>query len=194
MAISKRLRYEILRRDNHACRYCGQSAPEVKLHVDHVVPKSLGGADEPSNLVTACQDCNAGKSSTPADAAIVEDVAQDALRWSKAMQIVAESRATERALMSQRREEFLRHWNGWKYTYMGQEKTVDLPNNWGSSIDQFLASGLEMDDLFELVDVAMRSKSRDEWKYFCGCCWRRIYQSQEHARNIVSGREENADG
>ena len=31
MAVSKRLRFEILRRDNHACRYCGQMAPDVKL-------------------------------------------------------------------------------------------------------------------------------------------------------------------
>ena len=41
MAVSKRLRYEILRRDNHTCRYCGESAPDVKLTIDHVVPVSL---------------------------------------------------------------------------------------------------------------------------------------------------------
>ena len=29
MAVSKRLRYEILRRDNHTCRYCGASAPDA---------------------------------------------------------------------------------------------------------------------------------------------------------------------
>lgn len=33
MAVSKRLRYEILRRDDHACRYCGDRAPDVKLTV-----------------------------------------------------------------------------------------------------------------------------------------------------------------
>jgi len=31
MAVSKRLRFEILRRDDHACRYCGATAPEAKL-------------------------------------------------------------------------------------------------------------------------------------------------------------------
>lgn len=36
MAVSKRLRYEILRRGNHTCRYCGASAPDVPLRVDHV--------------------------------------------------------------------------------------------------------------------------------------------------------------
>ena len=58
----KRLRFEILRRDGFACCYCGRHAREVKLHVDHVVPWSKGGATTPENLRTACQDCNLGKS------------------------------------------------------------------------------------------------------------------------------------
>ncbi len=64
MAVSKRLRYEILRRDNHTCRYCGAAAPDVPLRVDHVTPVALGGSDKPENLVTSCEPCNSGKSST----------------------------------------------------------------------------------------------------------------------------------
>lgn len=86
MAVSRRLRYEVLRRDNHTCRYCGASAPDVKLTVDHVVPVALGGSDEPDNLATACQPCNAGKTSSSPDAPLVADVEQDALRWAKAME------------------------------------------------------------------------------------------------------------
>lgn len=55
------LRFKVLTRDNYTCRYCGAKAPDVKLHVDHVVPKSAGGRDELGNLVTACQACNLGK-------------------------------------------------------------------------------------------------------------------------------------
>ncbi|MGW0904953.1 HNH endonuclease [Streptomyces sp. NPDC002853] len=76
MAVSKRLRYEILRRDNHACRYCGATAPNVKLNVDHVIPTSLGGSDKPDNLVTSCSPCNAGKTSSLPDAQPVADVDQ----------------------------------------------------------------------------------------------------------------------
>lgn len=36
MAVSKRLRYEILRRDNHTCRYCGGAAPDVVLTEDAI--------------------------------------------------------------------------------------------------------------------------------------------------------------
>ena len=80
MAVSKRLRYEILRRDNHACRYCGAAAPSVKLNVDHVIPTSLGGNDRPENLVTACADCNGGKTSSLPNAEPVADVDQEAFR------------------------------------------------------------------------------------------------------------------
>jgi len=66
MPVNKRLRYRILRRDNFTCRYCGTVAPDVHLEVDHVQPRSLGGCDEPWNLVTACVDCNRGKSAMKA--------------------------------------------------------------------------------------------------------------------------------
>lgn len=80
MAVSKRLRYEILRRDNHACRYCGAAAPDAKLNVDHVIPQALGGKDKPENLVTACTDCNAGKTSSMPNAMVVADVDQETFR------------------------------------------------------------------------------------------------------------------
>ena len=57
MAVTKRMRFEILRRDNHACRYCGATAPDVKLVVDHVTPVALGGTDSPDNLVASCAAC-----------------------------------------------------------------------------------------------------------------------------------------
>ncbi|MCV7359182.1 HNH endonuclease [Mycolicibacterium fluoranthenivorans] len=66
MAVSKRLRYEILTRDGEACRKCGRRAPEVELQIDHIIPVALGGSDDPSNLQTLCRDCNAGKASMPA--------------------------------------------------------------------------------------------------------------------------------
>lgn len=92
MAVSKRLRYEILRRDNHACRYCGATAPNVKLNVDHVIPKSLGGSDKPSNLVASCADCNAGKTSSLPDAMPVADVDQETFRRAAELKRDSETR------------------------------------------------------------------------------------------------------
>jgi len=56
------LRWQILKRDNFTCQYCGQNAPNVKLEIDHIIPRGDGGEDTPENLVTACYACNRGKS------------------------------------------------------------------------------------------------------------------------------------
>src|SRR5580704_10905440 len=60
-----RQRFAILKRDHHTCRYCGRKAPDVVLHVDHVIPRCEGGSDDESNLVTACSACNQGKGGWP---------------------------------------------------------------------------------------------------------------------------------
>lgn len=59
-----RQRFKVLQRDNFTCQYCGRKAPNVILEVDHVIPKSKGGLNTMSNYVTACKDCNIGKSNS----------------------------------------------------------------------------------------------------------------------------------
>lgn len=61
MALSKRLRFEVFKRDNFTCQYCGAKPPDTVLEVDHVHPRSLGGRDLIENLKTACWNCNRGK-------------------------------------------------------------------------------------------------------------------------------------
>lgn len=63
--ISKRLRFEIFKRDGFRCVYCGATPVSSPLHVDHVEPVAAGGESGPENLVTACASCNLGKSSVP---------------------------------------------------------------------------------------------------------------------------------
>lgn len=58
-------RFRILQRDRFRCQYCGRAAPDVDLHVDHVVPVARGGGNDDENLVTACQECNLGKGKSP---------------------------------------------------------------------------------------------------------------------------------
>lgn len=60
--ISLLTRFKVLRRDHFTCMYCGARPPYVRLHVDHVVAVSRGGANNESNLIAACSDCNLGKS------------------------------------------------------------------------------------------------------------------------------------
>lgn len=48
----------VLRRDNQHCAYCGGTATTI----DHVLPRSRGGADSWENLVACCLKCNNLKS------------------------------------------------------------------------------------------------------------------------------------
>lgn len=64
-SISKKTRFEVFKRDSFKCQYCGASAPDVLLHVDHIIPVSRGGACDVVNLVTSCAPCNGGKSNRP---------------------------------------------------------------------------------------------------------------------------------
>ena len=54
-------RFEVFKRDGFKCQYCGRSAPEVILEVDHIIPVAEGGKNDIINLITACKDCNRGK-------------------------------------------------------------------------------------------------------------------------------------
>jgi len=60
-SISKKLRFEVFKRDKFTCQYCGSKAPDVVLHVDHLHPVAKGGENDVLNLVTACEGCNSGK-------------------------------------------------------------------------------------------------------------------------------------
>jgi 5-methylcytosine-specific restriction endonuclease McrA len=61
-SIPSGLRYEVLKRDGGRCVLCGNSKKDgVKLHVDHILPRSKGGKDTLDNLQTLCQPCNLGK-------------------------------------------------------------------------------------------------------------------------------------
>lgn len=65
--ISKSVRFEVFKRDNFTCQYCGGAAPDIVLHVDHINPVANGGENDIMNLVTSCEPCNLGKGARPLD-------------------------------------------------------------------------------------------------------------------------------
>ncbi|MGW4128000.1 HNH endonuclease [Amycolatopsis japonica] len=191
MALSKRLRYEVLRRDNHTCRYCGATAPNVKLTVDHVVPSALGGTDDPSNLVAACSGCNSGKAATTPDAPLVADVAADAVRWSAAIKQAAQDMIDGLGRRTAVYDEFRTAWTSWT------DNPPALPGDWRASIDQFLGAGLPMPVLIECLDLAMgneKVRSDNVFRYMCGIAWNRVSELQEAARLAVGPEDDEKPG
>ena len=75
-AISKELRAQILDRNGFTCQMCGVAAGEphpddpgrkTRLHIGHIVDKSMGGTDDYSNLRAICSVCNEGAANLTAD-------------------------------------------------------------------------------------------------------------------------------
>lgn len=69
--ISKEARAFVLDRNGFTCQMCGAVAGEphpydssrkTRLHIGHILDKSQGGSDEPSNLRALCSVCNEGAS------------------------------------------------------------------------------------------------------------------------------------
>jgi diadenosine tetraphosphate (Ap4A) HIT family hydrolase/5-methylcytosine-specific restriction endonuclease McrA len=59
--ISGTLRYEVLKQAQFHCELCGISGDIRALEVDHIIPRNLGGPDDPSNLQALCYSCNSMK-------------------------------------------------------------------------------------------------------------------------------------
>ena len=68
-AISKETRAYVLDRNGFTCQMCGAVAGEphpydttrkTRLHIGHIIDKSKGGGDDPSNLRAICSICNEG--------------------------------------------------------------------------------------------------------------------------------------
>jgi 5-methylcytosine-specific restriction endonuclease McrA len=62
-------RFNIYARDDNTCQYCGVRMPRADLNLDHVVPRSRGGATSWENVVCSCVPCNLRKGGrTPEEA------------------------------------------------------------------------------------------------------------------------------
>jgi len=197
LAISKSLRFQILRRDGFKCRYCGLKAAETELVIEHVVPVALGGKDEPSNLVASCRDCNTGKAAIPPDAPLVAQVEADALRWAKAISVAADRMLNDLAKRQRARRAFDEAWNRW-HTTGGRNKTpIPRPDDWETAVDRFIAAGLPAEILIDCLNKAMTTKkvkSGDVFRYMCGIAWRKVSELQEQARELVGAGTHYSDG
>lgn len=74
--ISKEVRAYVLDRNGFTCQMCGAVAGEphpydpskkTRLHIGHIIDKSMGGTDDTANLRAICSVCNEGASNLTLD-------------------------------------------------------------------------------------------------------------------------------
>lgn len=167
--LSKSLRFEIFKRDGYRCVYCGITALNAVLHVDHVEPVARGGTNDPSNLVTSCRDCNLGKSAVPLEerklrAAFVNEEEREHGEQLRAFL------AVQREIAGAKREA----------EELVLERWQDLLGDWPDSLPRQLPRALRdvgLDPVLEAVEVVARNPSLrrplDQVRYFCGVIRRR---------------------
>lgn len=121
--LSRKLRFEIFKRDGFTCRYCGSKPPEVILEVDHAQPVAAGGEDDELNLVTSCFTCNRGKGARPlGDVRPMPDAEEMYLETQQQVaeaQRYLQSKAARdqamHALLNELQEVWHEHVGGWSY-------------------------------------------------------------------------------
>ena len=168
-SLSKKLRFEIFKRDGFVCQYCGNTPPQIVLECDHIIPVSDGGENDPDNLIAACFDCNRGKSN------VRLEVAMPSLEERTEM-------LRERQEQVHAFEEMIREINYEKQCVIDEVVAVydDVFEGWTltdsaqRSIRKFLDK-LPPSEVIEAMEIACDRMHRNRaFKYFCGVCWRKI--------------------
>lgn len=170
MGVSKKQRFEVFKRDKFTCQYCGSRLPEVVLECDHIDPKSKGGTDVYSNLVTSCFACNRGKSDRELGDSDCENVQMMQL------ESIAQLTAFNAMLIESQAERKAQH--EWVYEAVQSNLNVHLEDKDKRSIDTFVRRiGIEV--VLEASEIAGSRcfSPYPTWRYFCGICWRRIKES-----------------
>ena len=171
-ALSKKTRFEVFKRDGFVCQYCGSHPPSVILECDHIHPVAAGGGNDIDNLITACFDCNRGKSDTSLlevpqtlqnkALAVLEREAQI-----KGYQSVMDAKKQR---LADEGEQVCEVYERFNEGYTLNEKSMVTVRTFVDKLG-----------VHEVCDAMERAYSKikrgQEFRYFCGICWNKIKES-----------------
>lgn len=173
MSITKKIRFEVFKRDGFICQYCGGTPPESVLEVDHIQPKSKGGSDDMNNLVTSCFSCNRGKSNielnkVPNKIGLNYDIIKEKEDQYRAY--VRLLKIIEKRLVCEI-EEVVETFELYFQEYTVTEK-------FKVSIRRFIKKlgGIEVIDAMRTACYHVDDYDQ-ALKYFCGICWNKIREN-----------------
>lgn len=181
--LSKRTRFEIFKRDGFRCMYCGITAVNSVMHVDHVKPVADGGDDDPANLVTACRDCNGGKSAVPLEQRKLKSSFTSDEEREHAEQI-REYLAVQREIVDAKKDA----------ESMVLERWQQLCGDWHYTLPRYLPGAIREQGLavvMEAVEIVARKGvgGSDAVRYFCGVMRKRREGAKPAPTVAASGDE-----
>lgn len=169
MSLSKKLRFEVFKRDGFRCMYCGAHPPEVVLEVDHIVPVAAGGPDDSDNLITSCFNCNRGKSD--------KDLSVAPMALSEKAALIAEREEQLRGYYEVMEAARLRlDEEAWRVISVFEPDAERYNRARIQSIKKFIGQ-LGFHEVHEAAEIAMAAGIYSDnrmFKYFCGVCWKKI--------------------
>lgn len=190
MAISVRTRFEVFKRDDFTCKYCGRKSPDVVLEVDHIVPVIGGGQDDLVNLLTSCWECNRGKAGKSLTQILTGEDPHD-----KAIEILERKRQLEeynRVLAEENERMETETWElvrRWKYE-QGYRAKDDLNTIAGPDY-RWLKSALKWcpkEKIWEFMEAALLRGVTKNFKYVGACArnWRYEHMAAEDMKKLPS--------
>ena len=172
MAISKKIRFEVFKRDGFRCAYCGKAPPLVILEVDHIDPKSKGGKDHINNLLTACFDCNRGKKNIP-----LEKIPQQLNDNLDVLKEKEEQLRQYRKFADKIEKRNIQDMDDICKIYSDQYPEWHLTEHFRNSTLRRFLSLLPRHEIIDAFYIGISRYPTDKDKvipYFCGICWNRI--------------------
>lgn len=174
-SLSKKTRFDVFKRDNFACQYCGSTPPSVVLEVDHITPVADGGDNSIDNLVCSCFDCNRGKGARSLDA-VPETLKEKADRIKESEAQIAAYREAIFAKQDRITED------AWEVVAVFDDEADSFDKRKFTSIQMFLRR-LPLGEVIEAAELAVERKGANalhtQFKYFCGVCWNKIKRQEE---------------
>lgn len=174
-AISKKIRFEVFKRDNFTCQYCGATPPQVILHVDHIVAVARGGENDMDNYATSCESCNQGKAANSLTS-VPQSLKSKAADISEREEQLRGYHAVIEAKRNRIEDE------SWDVAEILEPGSIENGFNRRNLIS--IRSFVEKLGVFETMDAAEIAKAKFPWPtrklflYFCGICWRKLRESQ----------------
>lgn len=181
-SMSLRNRFNVFKRDEFKCKYCGRGVPDVILEVDHIVPVSKGGDNSQNNLITSCFDCNRGKGAesllTKPENITDTLLAEIELKKEKQKQIKYIDRELQK--IKDKEDKILIELGHYFFNNFEYEKDVYVfSGQYKTSVQTFLKKMTPF-QIKECMDISF-SKNKSEYntfRYFCGVCWGKIKEKK----------------
>lgn len=168
--ISKRTRFEVFKRDSFTCQYCAAKPPLVPLEVDHIIPVSKGGLNQIDNLITACFDCNRGKSDKE-----LTSIPESLIDKNERMKLARAQYLSYSKLLKKQRELIEKDIDIVEDVFIRYNEHHSFNDRFRISVKQFIEK-LGVDRTIVAMEKACQKVYKPEGalNYFCGICWNTI--------------------